>query len=317
MDKFKIFYHDDNDGICSAAIVNRWLRARENAEKEERTFVKVNYINEYLPQIEKGDCVILVDFTPKNIEWDVILKKASTVTWIDHHNYPVKTALEYLAKRRMLPSDGNPNLFYHCHSIKAACELTWEFFSLKEDFLWPDDILKGSKDMLDIVKLLGDYDAWRFKFANRTWYAEYGVQAMGLVPESKEWDILLNWKHPQFLDGVLGRGEIVKGYLNNHYRKLVENIAFYTEFEGYNAVACNFHEGTSELFKGADENTFDFMIIFMMKGEGFKISLRVLNDHVNVGEIARKHGGNGHDKSAGFYCKELPFKLGGPRVVMR
>ena len=295
----KVFYHDDNDGVCSAAIVNMYLKVKENMISG-KGFHKIDYIEEYLHHIDEGDFVILVDFTPKNDEWDNILSKTSNIIWIDHHSYPVKTAEEYLEKLGVLGA-----ILGRRHHIKAACELTWEFFFNSSDPPFLND--KRLLDMPNVVRYLGDYDAWIFKYADKTWFTEYGIQSMGLHPGSSEWQVLLRLKHPCLLDEILNKGKIVKSFLEFHYEKLMKNIAFFIEFEGISAVACNSHEGTSELFKSITRD-YDLMIIFVMKKNGYKVSLRTRKGHVNCGRIARKYGGNGHDQSAGFFCKELPFK---------
>lgn len=43
--------------------------------------------------------------------------------------------------------------------------------------------------------------------------------------------------------------------------------------------------------------------------EKWLVNLYTYREDVNVGEIAKKYGGGGHQKAAGFICSQLPFEI--------
>jgi len=140
----KCFYHSaDLDGHCSGAIVKFRF--------PEAVMHPINYGDPFpWKEIKEDDEVYMVDFCLQPFEDMVRLYDlGANVVWIDHHksaidsynkwyHNPKTDALDYMK------FEGERN------TIKAACELTWEY-------LFPDQPVPLA------VKLLSLYDSWTYQ----------------------------------------------------------------------------------------------------------------------------------------------------------
>lgn len=279
----KCFYHNDMDGKCAGAIVYKFYKLdRDYTEEtcEECEFISINYKDDFpFDTIKPCETIVIVDFSLQKLgDFEKLLEITDNVIWIDHH----KTAIEKY---------GNLNLRGIREVGTAGCELTWRFF-------YPNTPIP------EVVKLLGDYDIWAFKFGNTTNQLQTGIRLYDTNPESDNW---LRWLDTGYRpQEEIEAGEIVLKYRNNYYTDLIKSWSFFTEFEGYKVVACNAGSASSQLFDSVSED-YDIMMPFVFDGKQWTVSLYTTKPEIDVSEIAKKYGGGGHKKAAGFQCKELPF----------
>lgn len=279
----KCFYHDDMDGKCAGAIVHKFYKVDRDYTKEmgeECEFLRINYKDEFpFDDIKPGETIVIVDFSlQKEGEFQKLLAITENVIWIDHH----KTAIE---------KHGDLNVRGIRRDGTAGCELTWEFF-------YPNIAVPP------VVKLLGDYDVWAFKYGEDTNKLQTGIRLYKTSPTSEEW---LRWLDPKYYPAKeLENGQISLKYRDNYYAELVKSWSFFTEFEGHKVIACNAGSVSSQLFDSVSED-YDIMMPFVFDGKQWTVSLYTKKD-IDVSEIAKKYGGGGHKKAAGFQCKELPFR---------
>lgn len=296
----KCFYHNDLDGICSAAIVNLWWNSelrllQDGTTVEPVEFIPMNY-NKVFPinKILKNELVIIVDFSlQKSGEFEKLLEITNEVIWIDHH----KTAIDK---------------FSHiaCKGTRkdgvAGCVLTWEYFFT-------------NSPLPRIVEMIGHYDIWNFsKYGKDLNKLQAGIKTVDYSPTSPNWkkwtktDLVVNELFQcEVLDDdvelLLNCGITALQYRTNLNRELVESWAFYTSFEGYRAIACNVGSAySSQVFDIVDDNTYDIMLVFNFDGCMFSVSIYTKKD-IDCSEIAKKYGGGGHKNAAGFQVQTLPF----------
>lgn len=270
----KCFYHgSDLDGKCSGAIVRKVTHTNNMSKCE---FIPYYYKDFPYSSIEKDELVLLVDCS---CDFEELLKITKNVVWIDHHI----TAIEK----------------YKCFNIPglqedgiSACELTWKHF-------YPDVTVPP------VVRLLGDYDVWKFKYGEDSKVLQAGIRLFDSSVESPMWDIWLNPEY--FPHDELSRGKIASLYREDYYKSVVKKLVFFTMFEGHKAVCCNASCVGSMLFDSVKDN-FDIMMPFDFDGKGWNISIYTTKDDIDCSEIAKKYGGGGHKKAAGFRCTKLPFK---------
>lgn len=266
----KTFFHGtDMDGKCSGAIVRKYYG-------DEMEYIPYNYEEFPFDSIEKDELVILVDCS---CDFNKLLEITKNIIWIDHHITAINQYehLNILGLRR----DGT-----------AACELCWEVFY-------------SEIDMPLVVKLLGDYDVWKFAYGEDTNKLQTGIRLYDTSVDSKEWD---RWLNPKLYPlAEINKGEIALRYRDNYYEGLIKAFSFFAEFEGYKAVCCNAGSVSSQLFDSVKED-YDIMMPFVFNGKEWVVSLYTKKD-INVGEIAKKYGGGGHAKAAGFRCSELPLRV--------
>lgn len=275
----KCFYHNDNDGVFSAACVNVWGRRDLHPDK----FVRMDYKDSFpIGSVQKDEQVYIVDFS---IEPDMMLRLFNVtpnVVWIDHH----KTAIEKYAG---FPRD--------IEGIRrdgaAACELMWEWFIRCGRTQGP---------MPGAIRYVGDRDvwAWRHGDGTRFFHAGFGLQDDDPCSDLVR-DLVTN-QNP--LADILRNGEIVEEYRRRFFEKYRRTYCFEGTFEGHRAVFLNIATVGSEAF-GEDFDNYDIVIPFIWDGQQWTVSLYA--ETVDVGEIAKGYGGGGHRGAAGFQCKELPW----------
>lgn len=274
----KCFYHTDMDGKCAAAIVYR----KYKGSGETAEYIPINYNHDFpFADIGKNETVIIVDFSlQKPGEFERLLEITENIIWIDHHKTAIEKHSHLVGKIKGIQRDGS-----------AGCELTWEYFFPGEP-------------MPKVVKLLGDYDTWTYKYGDETRYLQTGIHLEETNPESPNWDEWFKIES-DILDNIIMNGNTCFRYQANKNAGMIKGWAFFTEFEGYKAVACNQGSTNSLLFDSVEED-FDLMLPFCFDGKQWTVSIYSTKD-IDCGTLAKKYGGGGHKKAAGFQCKELPF----------
>jgi len=277
-----IFYHNDLDGRCAAAIVRKRF-------PDGRCF-EVNY-NDPLPidQIKPDDKIFIVDFTPpKDEDFDNILNVTHDLIWIDHHGRNIKEHKFYDKCIEGLRVEKTPS--------GAGC--TW-------NYLFPGDPTP------DAVTFTSDYDTWTHAYGKMTEAFEAGMQAVDHSPTAKIWDNLLA-NDPevstQSARDVIATGNTCLSFRKNFFKDVISKCAFKCDFEGHTIIACNMPNVGSKLFQSLDLTDIPMVSTFYSTGKDILISLYSEGEQVDCGEIAQKHGGGGHKGAAGFTTNILPFE---------
>jgi len=277
----KILYHDDNDGRNSGYITNKYFKEKGITPE----LIPVNY-NLPIPQVEKDEQIVIVDFSLQIDEWVNLLNITKNIIWIDHH----ATAIN---------KEGPQNELEGIRRVgPAGCELTWEYFY-------------KSEPMPYFVRLVGDWDTWTFKYNPDTENFNSGLAIHNTHPASDIWKLLHeedneNIEKPT-LNQILETGKIIKLYQKNSSKEYIEAWGFKTTFEGYSAIAVNRGRASSKIFDDSEGNH-NLMIPFIFDGNQWTVSLYTKSKDIDVGLLAKKYGGGGHKQASGFICNELPFK---------
>lgn len=282
------FHHNDLDGRCAAAIVNKWFRARKSLEGDQRgdiVFAELDYKDRIpVEKILADEEIAIVDFSFKPEVMVPILRRNQRVIWIDHH----KTAAAYdygreLAGIRDFTDKG-----------KSGCELTWEFF-------FPAQAVPRA------VTLIGDRDAWRWEHGRATAEFNQGCRLYDLKPESRNWDSLLiaTEAMPDRVVDICREGHVCLIFRDSFCADYAKSYGFETEFAGHQAFALAIYMFGSEAF---GERFKRYPLCLSFAYDGCKWTVGLYSETIDVGEIARQHGGGGHKGAAGFTCDHLPFK---------
>lgn len=279
----KIFYHNDMDGKCSAAIVYNFYKP---AKADNVEFIQINYNVDFpYESIQPNEEIVIVDFSPSDSDgFDKILSKTKNIIWIDHHG----TAIEKHSKFDWLPGFRKVGV--------AACELTWDYFMCSSEFCL------GKMPM--VVKYLGDYDVWAFKYGHETSVFQSATKLYDADPKSSIWQ---KWLNVHYIPTVeLEEGQIALDYRTNYYKDVVSQISYETEFEGYNCIVCNMPFCGSQLFDPIIKD-YDILIAFYFDGSNYVISFYTKKDNIDVSKLAVKYGGGGHRQASSFIIGNLPF----------
>jgi len=270
----KCYHHNDLDGRCAAAIVDKFNK-RNNLSQVE--YIEVDYKDVIdVESIVRHEVVYIVDFSFKPEVMEEVLKRTTNVVWLDHH----KTAMEY---KYSIELGGMRS------SAWSGCELVWRH-------------LFAERDMPMAVKLIGDYDKWALKLQPACFEFYEGMKLEKNAPTSSIWEKLFD--DNSLVEAVCLQGRMAIRYRDNYCADICKTYGYETEIEGHKAFATNLYrfgsKGFGELF-----DKYDCCLAYIYDGKQFTVSL--YSQKIDVSEIAKKYGGGGHKGAAGFVCKKLPF----------
>jgi oligoribonuclease NrnB/cAMP/cGMP phosphodiesterase (DHH superfamily) len=282
-----IYYHDDNDGCCSAAVAGNCYDRNEFAIK----FVAINYGKESWNEgeISAAEKVWLLDFTSDKMD-DFAKVCGPKLIWIDHH----RTAME------KFPDLWNSENIPGIRSIeKAACVLTWEYTH------------PGYVSPPEAVAYIGDKDIWKFEYSETRAFSS-GFSLMVKTPDDPLWDVLLG-SSSEYEDAVykmISIGELLLESQNYKLQKAFDR-----------GVDCLFHNWKARLVNTTGNISelgefiymkpeYDIAVMWQAVEDMVVFSLRSDSgnpDSPNCAEIAQQYGGGGHKNAAGFQKRNIDF----------
>lgn len=297
----KVFYHDDNDGECAAAIIYQ----TESKHEKNIKCIALQYGDEFPhDSIEKQERIYILDFSIEPSDMKQLLETTQSVVWIDHH----KTAIDKYSNFTFWKQGG----IFGAGEIRgtrkvgiSGCELSWQYY---------DFVDAGSAPIPEAIKLIGDRDIWAFKYGERTRDFYYGLKGLDLNPDNAIWNDI--FKNP---DDFVERGKVIRPAFENEANDIVRENGFWVDdFHGYKCFAANYFRG-SEPFEAVEPNA-DVYLAFSYEGKNkcWTVSLYTTKPDVDVSEIAKQyewHGkrGGGHRGAAGFQCDYPPFLKAGDK----
>jgi len=214
-----------------------------------------------------GKTVAILDFSYNNATTKQMIKDAKDLIIIDHH----KSAVVEL-------HDISNAQFDMTHS---GARLAWDFFH-------------PGKDVPKFINYIEDRDLWKWELP----YSKEFSAAFDMVPfEFEEFE---KFEDDSVFDDAVKRGSYVLAYSKTVVKKVCEK-ASKRVFEGRDVLVVNASHWMSEIGARLSPDC-DFAIIWYYDHNDYdvKVSLRAFHDDVDVSEIAKKYGGGGHRKAAGF-----------------
>lgn len=275
-----VFYHRvDLDGVASAAIVADY--AKINDEGCICTgWTYGDKVPEYM-DVSDFDKIWIVDisFGSKHVKliekWK---KEGKKVIWIDHHKSAITPDTEHIGGLRAIG--------------KGACELTWEY------------IYGENTPML--IQYLSAYDVWdKERFAWKNVIAlQYAMRAKAGLNHRKIIPYLSMREEADsyHVTNLILEGKIILDFLAQKNEGECNNFSFEATVGKYRAICMNTLEFNSTTFNSVwDEEKYDIMMPFAVQNNGLvRFSLYTTKEDVDCSEIAKKFGGGGHKKAAGF-----------------
>lgn len=303
--KVNCIYHSrDLDGFTSGAIVKKKF--------PDCKLIGYDYgepIEGLCAQLGQGEMIIMIDVS---LPMDGMKRLADIAmgnfVWIDHHASAIQQFTDSaFVNAGPYKRKDEPN--YSVHETQkmravlkdglAACEIAWYYF-------FPDEHIPEG------VKMLGEYDTWR-KPEKQRWDAvilpfQFGMRAECNSPESfPPWVLQRDGTyHEEALVDAIGRGEAILKYLDQSNELMCRKNAFEIEFQGMRAICCNGGGFNSDFFKSVyDPSRHDVMMPFQFNGKFWTISLYTTHEMVDCSQLAKKMGGGGHRKAAGFQTEDI------------
>jgi oligoribonuclease NrnB/cAMP/cGMP phosphodiesterase (DHH superfamily) len=286
MSVFCVYHRVDLDGQCSAAIVRR--------KYPDAIMVPYNYGDDIDLKQFIGHKVIMVDCALQPFERMVELAylMSTELIWIDHH----KTAIE---EHEKLYGEGDARAPYTA-ALKvgqAGCELTWGYF-------FPDEPMPRA------VRLLGRYDVWDLSFDYDVLPFQFGMRQFSGNPDMGLWDQLFSDGARKPLEEIIKEGVVILEYVDS-WNKSACKSAFEATLDGLKCICLNVPRANSQVFESVwDKEKYDAMVAFHNgANKHWTVTLYTDKEGIDVGAIAKEHGGGGHLKAAGFQCDRLPTCL--------
>lgn len=270
------YYHDDLDGICSAAIINKVFG--------DVRCIPVQYNKDTwdIQDVVDSDEVYVVDFTFPDME-KLAEIAGEKLHWIDHH----KTAYE---QHKILWNDHK--VYGYRNLDNSGCGLTWKYCY--------------NEPMPLAVVYIEDRDLWKFQYDKTKSFCA-GANAIIEDAYHQDWKALLSSEFDEIILGYVFVGDAILKSQSNRIEKLFDS-GYPFEFHGYNALAVNSTSDISELGEYIYTNGYELALIWQVKGDKLIVSLR--SNTVDCSEIAKKYGGGGHPGAAGFSIENNGFPMG-------
>jgi oligoribonuclease NrnB/cAMP/cGMP phosphodiesterase (DHH superfamily) len=265
--KIICYYHDDLDGIASAAIVKNYFQS-------DIELIRVNYGDMWKSEDVEGNEVFVLDFSfPSMMD---LAHSCRVLNWVDHH----RTAMEQ--QKRAWNSE---DIFGIRSLDKSGCELTFEYMN------------PAGKPVPDIIKYIGDMDMWKFNY-KRTRVICEAAQYDLTGPNSDLWPILFTPAlADQILDDLEVHGSMLLEAKRQRVKRIFEKGTDVTLF-GQRARLMN---ATSDISEAGEyvysQSEYDMAVMWQVVSGEVVLSFR--SNSVDVGKIAEQFGGGGHKAASG------------------
>ena len=219
------------------------------------------------PPDVKGKNVVVLDFSFDNATTKQMIEDADSLIIIDHH------------KSAMVELHDVSNT--HFDMTKSGAMLAWEWFH-------------PGKEPPKFIRYIQDRDLWK-------WELEYSKEfsaAFDMV--SFEFEEFEKFEDDSVFDDARKRGSFILAYSKTVVKKVCEK-ASHRKIDGMDVMVVNASHWMSEIgARLAPDCDFAMIWYWDHADKMTKVSLRAFHDTVDVSEIAKKYGGGGHKKAAGF-----------------
>ena len=219
------------------------------------------------PPDVKGKRVAILDYSFNNATTKAMIEDAEALIVIDHH----KSAVVEL-------HDISNTIF---DMKKSGAMLAWEFFH-------------PGKEPPKFIQYIQDRDLWKWELP----YSKEFSAAFDMVPW--EFDEYEKFEDDSVFDDAVKRGSYILAYSKTVIKKVCDKASKRT-FEGKDVMVVNSSHWMSEIGSNLAKDC-DFAMIWYYDHDekNYRCSLRSFHDTIDVSEIAKKFGGGGHRKAAGF-----------------
>jgi oligoribonuclease NrnB/cAMP/cGMP phosphodiesterase (DHH superfamily) len=302
----QVFYHNDNDGKCCAALIYQYYNTDppDHCSEIPITFNKMDYGMRFpIEDISKDEKVYIVDYSIEVNEMKELLKVTEDIIWIDHHKSAIEKYSHFQAEYYQDTSMGIIGI----RNINfAGCNLVWQH-------------LNAPKEFPEFVLLVEDRDIWKWEFGENTRNYNDGLIIEDTEPQSFIWS-------DEYVERVIAGGCVVSKTKQVLGLEQLQERGFYIKFHGYDCFAIN-----SDLIRGSEylemcQPEADIWMVFRLchglvnyeetvtnpDDVYWTVSLYSKNPDIDVSKIAMDYIykgkiGGGHKGASGFQSKGLDF----------
>lgn len=271
-----VIYH----GNCADGFSAAWCFWRKYGDGADY----VAGVYQQSPPDVTGRDVYLVDFSYKAAVVERMLESAWAITLIDHH----KTAIEDLRPLREAQERTNNygrgvNFGWYCDLERSGATLAWDYLFHNQ----PRPLLLGH---------IEDRDLWRFKLPGTR---EIQANVFSHEYTFETWDKLMSANQADLLQ-MTAAGAAIERKHHKDIAELVKVCQRRMMIFGYDVPVASLPYTLSSDAGHLMAKGEPFAACYWDTADGRVFSLRSTDDGLDVSEIAKKYGGGGHAKAAGF-----------------
>jgi oligoribonuclease NrnB/cAMP/cGMP phosphodiesterase (DHH superfamily) len=217
-----------------------------------------------------GKNVACLDFAFPNAVTKQMINDSDSFIVIDHH------------KSAMIDLHDVSNAIFDLKHSGAI--LAWEFFH-------------PGKEPPKFLSYIEDRDLWKWELP----YSKEFSASFDMVPF--DFDEFDKFCDDSVFDSAIKRGSYILAYSKTVIKKICDK-AVRRQFEDKEVLIVNSSHWMSEIGNRLSADC-DFAVVWYFEHSTRKtiVSLRSFHDTVDVSEVAKKFGGGGHKKAAGFQLK--------------
>ena len=260
-------------GNCLDGFAAAW--AVRHALGEEVEFHKG--IHQQIPPDVSDRDVFLVDFSYKKDVLISMLKTAASITILDHHI----TAVQDLSE--LMDSGELKGLF---NMNKSGAMLAWEWFHPEQQ-------------APEIIAFIQDRDLWKFELEGSH---EINAVLSSYPFDFSVWDTLMASGDAEIVD-LKNIGVAIERKLQKDIEELLASGIRRMVIAGYDVPVLNAPSAYVSDAGHIMSINEPFAACYWDHAAGRSFSLRSSETGVDVAEVAKKFGGGGHAKAAGFTVK--------------
>lgn len=312
----KVFYHGDMDGIASANILGNEIVPRNTKndaltkKRQEEIFIEFDYNKQQdlkNIQLPKNEIVYFVDCSPDQEVLDIILSQAASVFIIDHHISRKEMLEQYLKEKKikgMFYNGASATLITYCWANmivkdKKTTDNVKEFL----DWFGLSRINQERSDIPLSIKLINSWDIWNGFYADAEPY-KINFESKHFNPNDKGITPLLY--DNRIITQAIKKGYIMKEQMDTWAETFMKRYGYEVSYEGHKFFVANLGNGNSKYF-GDKIKDYDAVIPYCYNGEYWTCSIYSDSEkEFDCSEFAKKFGGGGHKKAAGFKIEQLP-----------
>ncbi len=231
-------------------------------------------VHQQPPPDVKGLDVFLVDFSYKKAVLEEMLETADSITILDHHI----SAEEDLSG--LLKSGKIKGLF---DMNRSGAMLAWQWFN-------------PGQQPPQLINHIQDRDLWLFQLAGSR---EINAALSSYPFDFKVWDKLMA-SNKDGLEALKRDGKAIERKLQQDIKQLIASGVRRMIIGGYDVPILNApsaYVSDAGHILSIDE---PFAACYWDHRDGRSFSLRSSENGIDVAKVAKKYGGGGHEKAAGF-----------------
>ena len=325
MENFKIYYHDDMDGMCSRVIAEKIIRQRYNVDHAIEVYDLSHGAYDFNKLAEiTGDeaLVIIVDYSFNENTIDTfkeILRKTDSgrrLLWIDHHDSSINFVRDHILSNGAGEHLDIPYSSFLVSKSGSGAYLTWAAYKPKTFISEIDsqyeviDMYKVIKFVPPVVRYVSDYDTFEHRLPDTDKFK------LGFDSTIDKYSLIVDLLRSTTdeCNSTISIGENVMNYVIAENKEVIKK-------QGYESRILDIGTGKIEMVYVCNRlsnswvfgdlyDCYKYVVVYYFDGVDYKYSifsnLKIFND-TDCEHFAKQFGGGGHKGAAGWRSKELMF----------